>query len=209
MSFQSITCVYQLKDKSSSIQNDESLTNEHRSLKLPKHDTMTTDFLIPCPFIAKYCPTCCWCCILPRALRQQFALSILYSRLYLIVYFLIVAITLTLLIYDLTQTHHLFRGDFVNVINVIKHVPMWFIILDICCVFLMIIDIILQVQAHHRRYWKSLLNFFDFLVVSLCVLCIPIYFFVDFTGFILPIIFCLRFLVRLLRIVVVFKTSKK
>ena len=99
------------------------------------------DFETPCPFIAEHCPypfiVCCCCCALPRGHRQQLALSMLYARAYLVIYLLIIAMTLTLLIYDLAHG---------NIIHDIKSEPLWFVIVDICCVTLMVFDVCIQVK---------------------------------------------------------------
>eukprot|EP01084_Bolivina_argentea_P074490 135126_1 len=196
------TFTYSTLNGSAIQQKDTASTPKRAQPRLHKHDTMTTDFTIPCPLIAEHCPyPCCCCCVLPRATRQQFALSILYNRSYLLVYFVIIIITLTLLIFDLYATNG-------NIFKDLNYEPTWFIVIDIICVFLMIFDISLQVQAHHRRYFKSLLNIFDFMVVTLCVICLPIYFDVQFSGLLLPVVLIIRFLARFLRIVVVYKHQR-
>merc|ERR1719410_1011046 len=104
--------------------------------------------------------------------------------------------TLTLLIYDLAHG---------NIIHDLKDEPVWFVILDICCVGLMVFDVFVQMQAHPQTYWKSAMNVFDFVVVLLCVLSIPVYFYVPDSDFILTVVLLLRFAAQLLRIVMVYK----
>merc|ERR1719410_2481991 len=104
--------------------------------------------------------------------------------------------TLTLLIYDLAHG---------NIIHDLKDEPVWFVILDICCVGLMVFDVFVQMQAHPQTYWKSAMNVFDFVVVLLCVISIPIYFYVPDSDFILTVVLLLRFAAQLLRIVMVYK----
>ena len=60
-------------------------------------------------------------------------------------------------------------------------------------------------QAHPRTYWKSAMNVFDFIVVLLCVISIPVYFYVPDSDFILTVVLLLRFAAQLLRIVMVYK----
>ena len=99
------------------------------------------DFEAPCPFIAEHCPyPCCCCCALSRSHRQQFALSMLYGKGYLVVYLLIIVMTLTLLVYDLA------RG---NIIHDLHSEPVWFVIIDICTVSLMVFDVIVQVNIYN------------------------------------------------------------
>lgn len=155
------------------------------------------DFEPPCPFIAEHCPyPCCCCCALSRSSRQQCALSLLYAKLYLLVYLLIIAMTLTLLIFDLAKG---------NIIHNLQSEPTWFVALDICCVALMVFDVIVQMFAHPRTYWRSAMNVFDFVVVLLCVVSVPVYFYVPDSDFILTVVLLLRFAAQLLRIVMVYK----
>eukprot|EP01083_Nonionella_stella_P222029 792660_1 len=155
------------------------------------------DFEPPCPFIAEHCPyPCCCCCALSRSHRQQCALTMLYNRAYLIVYLLIITMTLTLLIYDLAHG---------NIIHDLESEPLWFVVLDICCVGLMVFDVFVQMQAHPQTYWKSAMNVFDFVVVLLCVISVPVYFYVPDSDFILTVVLLLRFAAQLLRIVMVYK----
>merc|ERR1712113_311766 len=81
----------------------------------------------------------------------------------------------------------------------------WFVAVDICCVALMVFDVLVQMMAHPRSYWKSAMNVFDFVVVLLCVISIPIYFYVPDSDFILTVVLLLRFAAQLLRIVMVYK----
>ena len=128
--------------------NQESLTNNHteeepvtRGASAWNDDTLLsdTDFEPPCPFIAEHCPyPCCCCCALSRSHRQQCALSLLYARAYLVIYLLIIAMTLTLLIYDLAHG---------NIIHDLESEPIWFVIVDICCVALMVFDVVVQVKS--------------------------------------------------------------
>ena len=60
-------------------------------------------------------------------------------------------------------------------------------------------------QAHPKTYWKSAMNIFDFSVVLLCVISIPIYFYIPDSDFILTCVLLLRFAAQLLRIVMVYK----
>ena len=60
-------------------------------------------------------------------------------------------------------------------------------------------------QAHPQTYWKSAMNVFDFVVVLLCVISIPVYFYVPDSDFILTVVLLLRFAAQLLRIVMVYK----
>ena len=60
-------------------------------------------------------------------------------------------------------------------------------------------------QAHPKTYWKSAMNVFDFVVVLLCVISIPVYFYVPDSDFILTVVLLLRFAAQLLRIVMVYK----
>ena len=60
-------------------------------------------------------------------------------------------------------------------------------------------------QAHPQTYWKSAMNVFDFVVVLLCVVSIPVYFYVPDSDFILTVVLLLRFAAQLLRIVMVYK----
>merc|ERR1711933_345360 len=69
----------------------------------------------------------------------------------------------------------------------------------------MVIDVVVQMQAHTSSYWKSAMNVFDFVVVLLCVISIPIYFYVPDSDFILTVVLLLRFAAQLLRIVMVYK----
>ena len=59
--------------------------------------------------------------------------------------------------------------------------------------------------AHPENYWKSEMNVFDFVVVLLCVISIPVYWFVPDSDIILAIILLLRFAAQLLRIVMIYK----
>jgi len=155
------------------------------------------DFEPPCPYIAEHCPyPCCCCCALSRSHRQQCALSLLYAKFYLCIYLLIIAMTLTLLIFDLAKG---------NIIHNLQSEPVWFVIVDICCVTLMVFDVFVQMMAHPRSYWKSAMNVFDFVVVLLCVVSIPVYFYVPDSDFILTVVLLLRFAAQLLRIVMVYK----
>ena len=107
------------------------------SRKLIRNDTTYLDFQIPCPLIAEYCPyPCCCCCILPRAARQQCAMKVLYYRFYVVIYTLIIGITLTQIIYDLTGYERRHNAYFE---------PLWLSILDCCCVALILFDILIQV----------------------------------------------------------------
>ena len=47
-------------------------------------------------------------------------------------------------------------------------------------------------QAHPKTYWKSAMNVFDFVVVLLCVISIPVYFYVPDSDFILTVVLLLR-----------------
>jgi hypothetical protein len=104
--------------------------------------------------------------------------------------------TLTLLIYDLAHG---------NIIHDLEDEPLWFVTIDIACVCLMVFDVTIQMQAHRNTYWRSAMNVFDFIVVSLCVFTIPIYFYLPDSDFILTIVLLLRFAAQLLRIVMVYK----
>ena len=107
------------------------------------HALSDEDFEAPCPFIAEHCPwPCCCCCALSRSHRQQCALTLLYAKGYLIIYLLIIAMTLTLLIYDLANGH---------IIHDLKSEPFWIVMVDICCVSLMVIDVLVQVCQKYPR----------------------------------------------------------
>eukprot|EP01083_Nonionella_stella_P005401 15602_1 len=162
-----------------------------------EHAFVDNDFEPSCPFIAENCPyPCCCLCTLSRSQRQQCAMSMLYSKAYLVIYLLIIAMTLLLLIYDLAHG---------NIVRDIKEEPIWFILVDITCVALMLFDVIVQIIAHPASYWKSATNVFDFMVVILCVVSIPIYFYIPDSDFIVTVVLLLRFAARLLRIVMVYK----
>eukprot|EP00483_Globobulimina_turgida_P011632 UN11654 len=171
--------------------DDENLEARGASFWNDENAFSDDDFEPPCPFIAEHCPIpCCCCCALSRSHRQQCAITMLYNRAYLIVYLSIIAMTLTLLIYDLAHG---------NIIHDLKSEPVWFVILDICCVALMVFDVFVQMQAHPQTYWKSAMNVFDFVVVLLCVISIPVYFYVPDSDFILTVVLVLRFAAQLLR----------
>ena len=60
-------------------------------------------------------------------------------------------------------------------------------------------------SAHPENYWKSAMNVFDFVVVLLCVVSIPVYFYVPDSDVILAVILLLRFAAQLLRLVMIYK----
>lgn len=106
------------------------------SILLRIRTAMELHFDPPCPWLATNCPypLCCCCCTLPRSTRQHFAIYILYAPSYVIVYFLIIAITLMLCLYDVVIQH----------MHVTEE-PHWFIVLGVCGVFLVIFDITVHV----------------------------------------------------------------
>eukprot|EP01083_Nonionella_stella_P023061 63752_1 len=178
---------------------DYLLSRSAMLLKRHHHDTMECDFSPPYPWLAEHCPYPCFCCcVIPRAVRQQFALSVLYSRCYLIVYLIIIGITVTLFIYALAHT----EGD---VLNSFAYETKWLIWVDVSCVVLMILDVAIQIQAHHHSYWKSAMNLFDLTVVVLCITYLPVYFHLLDHGPMLSILLSIRFIASFLRIVMVYK----
>jgi len=185
-------------------ENREPLIHNNSSIQHPQPEAVNAawkddadDFEPPCPCIARACPyPCCCCCTLSRSVRQQCALSLLYGACYVMIYVLILGMTLTLLVYDLV------RG---NYIHDLRSEPLWFVVLDISCVALMVFDVLVQMAAHPENYWKSAMNVFDFVVVLLCVVSIPIYFYVPDSDVILAVILLLRFAAQLLRIVMIYK----
>merc|ERR1712176_487318 len=74
---------------------------------------------------------------------------------------------------------------------------------------LMMFDIIIQMQSGGiKKYFKSCFNIFDFTIVVLCVISVPVY--VLFIGYldIMEIVLLVRFIVRALRIITVIRSQK-
>jgi len=138
------------------------------------------------------------CCNCPEI--QDSAIRIIYHPSYIIIYALIVLLTLTLVLFDVSSTHILY---------VLKNEPLWFIILDIFCVILMAFDVFIQVLAYSSSYWRSPLNLFDFIVVALCIISVPIYFYVPESDFVLTLVLLLRFGAQLLRIIMIYKHGQQ
>ena len=161
------------------------------------------DYQPPCPVLSNKCPYCfivCCCCCWSNYDRQQCSLALLYTKLYFGIYLLSIVITIALLIYDLSN------GSIIDE-NLDKE-PIWFISLDIFCVGLMVFDIIIQILAYldKKKFFKSILNIFDFIIVAICVISIPIYWVAP--DWILSIVLLSRFIVRMLRIITVIRHQK-
>ena len=106
----------------------------------------------PCPWCEAMFGTtviyqCCCCCFWNENDRRKCAIGVLYSKLYLLLYFAIIVITVTLLVFDFTQG--------INKLG--KEEPDWFVALDIICVSLMVVDVFVQVMI----YISALFCFFD------------------------------------------------
>ena len=161
------------------------------------------DYAPPCPFCARHAPYCCiaiCCCCWSDYDRQHCALALLYTKFYLSVYFLSMIITVGLLVYDLSN------GSIAN--SELDREPIWFISLDIFCVLLMVFDISIQIQSSgYKKYFKSCFSIFDFTIVVLCVITIPVYLFAPFLD-IMEIVLLIRFIVRALRIITVIRSQK-
>ena len=171
--------------------NNDNNNSESEYIDLDKeyeNDVCCESFFLSCLF------PCCW----RRSTRQECSINLLTSKSYLIIYFLIIVITLVLLIYDLLNG---------NLINDLKNEPIWFIILDIFCITLMLFDIFIQFMAY-KEYCKSPMNIFDSLIVLICIISIPIYFYIPTSDFIFTVIILLRFIAQLLRIVMIYKHNE-
>eukprot|EP01083_Nonionella_stella_P262284 892018_1 len=166
------------------------------------NSVMSMDYSPPCPWLTNKLPYCCivyCCCFWSNYDRKQCSLALLYTKFYLSIYVLSILITVALLIYDVSN------GSIANS-NLDKE-PLWFISLDIFCVGLMVFDIIIQIQANgFKKFFVSLFNLFDFIIVIICVISIPIYWFAP--DWILSIVLLARFIVRMLRIITVIRHQK-
>ena len=161
------------------------------------------DYQPPCPWISNKLPYCCivlCCCFWSNYDRQQCSLALLYTKFYFGIYLLSIVITIGLLIYDLSN------GSIMDE-NLDKE-PIWFISLDIFCVALMVFDIVVQIQSHleHMKFFKSILNVIDFIIVAICVISIPVYWVAP--DWILSIVLLSRFIVRMLRIISIIRHQK-
>ena len=162
------------------------------------------DYRPPCPWLSNVVPYCCimaCCCCWSRYDRQQCSLNLLYTRLYLAVYILCIQITVVLLCYDLSNGS-VGRSEWDNE-------PMWFISLDIFCIALMVFDIVMSILASgdFRKYFKKIFNIFDFFIVAICVVSVPVYWMTpDWT---LSTVLLLGFVVRILRVGTVVRQAWK
>ena len=171
------------------------------------HDSrsvMNKDYTPPCPWLSSRVPYCCivmCCCCWSTYDRQQCSLALLYTKFYLAIYVLSILITVGLLCYDLSN------GSIGS--SELDKEPIWFISLDIFCVGLMVFDIAISILAvaDFKKYFKKLFNVFDFLIVVLCVVSIPIYWVAP--DWILSVVLLLRFIVRMLRIITVIRHQKE
>lgn len=182
--------------------NGEDPWKDDKNINEP-NSVINIDYKPPCPYISSKLPYCCivcCCCCWSNYDRQQCSLALLYTKFYLSIYILSILITIALLIYDLSN------GSIMNE-NLDKE-PIWFISLDIFCVGLMVFDIIIQIQANnnYKKFFKSILNLFDFIIVFICVISIPIYWFAP--DWILSVVLLSRFIVRMLRIITVIRHQK-
>ena len=162
------------------------------------------DYRPPCPWLSSRVPYCCiviCCCCWSSYDRQQCSLSLLYTKMYLAVYVLSILITVGLLCYDLSN------GSIGS--SELDKEPIWFISLDIFCVGLMVFDIMVSIMTvgDFKKYFKKIFNIFDFCIVALCVVSIPVYWVAP--DWILSIVLLLRFIVRMLRIITVIRQTRK
>ncbi|ETO11547.1 hypothetical protein RFI_25829, partial [Reticulomyxa filosa] len=91
----------------------------------------------------------CVCCFWGTNERKVCAFTILYSKVYYCIYFVIIGITVTLVIYDLDK-HRVLSG--------VQTEPVVMKALDVFCVCLMVFDIFMQILANPRKYWTSCTN---------------------------------------------------
>ncbi|ETO33893.1 hypothetical protein RFI_03203, partial [Reticulomyxa filosa] len=84
--------------------------------------------------------TCCLCCFWGSNERKMCAFAVLYHKLYLIVYFVILVTTATLFAYDLI----IFENNHRHLPSNVQSEPFFVQLLDMFCVALMIFDIFLQ-----------------------------------------------------------------
>eukprot|EP01084_Bolivina_argentea_P280759 480199_1 len=129
-----------------------------------------------------------WCCFSAYK-RQQFCLNLLYYDTYSYIYIIIILITIAAFIWDLWDL----RIDNLT----LRQQPLWFISLNMICLFLMVLDIIIHIQAFKSIFFKSLVNWVDFLFVVIVAAITPIWFY--YPAWILLFLLFLRFTVRLLR----------
>eukprot|EP01083_Nonionella_stella_P085861 238205_1 len=130
------------------------------------------------------------CCCISNYRRQQFCLDLLYYPWYTLCYYVIILITIVALIYDL--------WDFKIENLLLSDEPTWYIALNMTCLALMVFDILIHVQAFQCMFFKSIINWLDFIFVMVCAAASPIYWFV-IPSWVLLLLLFLRFTVRLLR----------
>jgi len=96
----------------------------------------------------------------------QFSNEMIYRREYLVIYFLVSIMTLSLVIFDLL-THDGFMRE--------KKEPLWFIILDVICVLFLIIEIFFRRRAHRHAFWSDPFNKFDVCVIVISCISVSMY----------------------------------
>ena len=129
------------------------------------------------------------CCLLSNYKRHKFCLNLLSYRYYALCYVLIILIQMVALIWDLRNMPIDQRT--------LSEQPNWFIVLNMICLAMMLIDIGIHIQAFQSLYFRSIINWMDFAFVVLCCALTPIFWFVP--GWILQCLLLARFTTRLCR----------
>jgi len=99
---------------------------------------------------------------------KRFSNMILYSRQYLIFYSLVMILQLSLFFYAAIKTRW-FR-------DTLMHMPLWYVILDVVVIGLMCLELLLRITAAGKRFFRKMTNLCDIILVSFCVLTLPLYF---------------------------------
>eukprot|EP00485_Elphidium_margaritaceum_P006728 CAMPEP_0202695776 /NCGR_PEP_ID=MMETSP1385-20130828/9279_1 /ASSEMBLY_ACC=CAM_ASM_000861 /TAXON_ID=933848 /ORGANISM="Elphidium margaritaceum" /LENGTH=236 /DNA_ID=CAMNT_0049351853 /DNA_START=23 /DNA_END=730 /DNA_ORIENTATION=- len=130
---------------------------------------VNADYQAPCSSCTDRLPYCCivsCCCFWSSYDRRQCALALLYTKWYLAIYILSIVITVGLLVYDVS-----------TVVVDLDQEPIYILIIDVVCIAMMVFDIMIQMQssAGYKAYFASWLNVVDFVIVTICVVSVPVY----------------------------------
>ena len=131
------------------------------------------------------------CCLCSNFKRQQCCLNILGSKIYPLLYLGIILIVTVTCVWDLRhlETKH--------VVVDLRQRPLWFIAVNGVCLFLMVMDLIIHIQAFRSNFFKSIANWIDFIFVMIVTAVVPVYWFLP--AYILQVLFFFRFVSRLFR----------